>query len=253
VRYRNPGAGQATTATLVTTSERESFTFSSFDSGRTGAELPVDFELLDNGYGYVRIYSFADNDLLSVQLWERMVRLLRSKSIPGLIIDLRHNGGGSGFLADQMAAYFFNEPLRLGNTGYYNEKSKEFFFDPRTEDRYYLPPADLRYGGKVAVLVGPNCKSACEFFAYDMSLNERAAIVGQYATAGLGGSVADFRMPEGQFIRFTIGRAVDMNGEIHIEGKGVTPTIRVPVDEATLFDPGDPILEAGIRYLRGGN
>jgi C-terminal processing protease CtpA/Prc len=250
VRYRNPGVAGEETATLVTTSERESFTVSSFDTGRTGVELPVEFKLLDNGYGYVRIYSFADNDLLTVQLWERMIQVLNGRNVPGLVIDMRQNSGGKGFLADQMAAYFFNEPLRLGNTGYYNEKLDDFFFDPRTEDRFYLPSADLRYHGKVAVLIGPNCKSACEFFAYDMSIQERAAIVGQYPTAGLGGSVAEFKMPGGQFIRYTIGRAVDMNGEIHIEGKGVTPTVKVPVDETTLFGAGDPVLEAALVHLR---
>lgn len=250
IRYKNPGATVEATATLVTTGERESFNFSSFESGRTGAELPVEFKLLDNGYGYVRIYSFADNDLLTVQLWERMIQVLKGMQAPGLIIDMRQNSGGKGFLADQMAAYFFNEPLRLGNTGYYNEKLGDFFFDPRTEDRFYLPPPDLRYHGKVAVLVGPSCKSACEFFAYDMSIQDRAAIVGQYPTAGLGGSVAEFKMPGGQFVRYTIGRAVDINGEIHIEGKGVAPTVKVPVDETTLFSEGDPVLEAALGYLR---
>jgi C-terminal processing protease CtpA/Prc len=251
VRYQNPGASAAETASLVTVNERESFDISSFEAGHTGAELPVEFKLLDNGLGYVRIYSFADNDLLTVQLWEHMMQVLRAQQVPGLVIDMRQNSGGSGFLADQMAAYFFNEPLHLGNTGYYDKQSNKFFFDPRTEDRFYLPAPDLRYQGKVAVLIGPNCKSACEFFAYDVSLQGRAAIVGQYPTAGLGGSVADFKMPGGQFIRFTIGRAVDMNGQIHIEGKGVAPTIRVPVNEETLFSTGDPVLEAGERYLKG--
>ncbi|MEZ4617768.1 MAG: S41 family peptidase [Caldilineaceae bacterium] len=63
-------------------------------------------------------------------------------------------------------------------------------------NRYYLPSEDLRYHGDIAVLVGPYCNSACEFFAYDMTIQDRAAIVGQYPTAGLGGSVEQFLMPE---------------------------------------------------------
>ncbi len=43
-------------------------------------------------------------------------------------------------------------------------------FDPRTVERFYLPLGDLRYDGAVAVLTGPNCSSACEFFTYDMTL-----------------------------------------------------------------------------------
>ena len=34
-----------------------------------------------------------------------------------------------------------------------------------------------------------------------------------------------------------------MNGEVHIEGKGVAPTVKVPVTEETLFAEGDVILE----------
>lgn len=247
--YKNPGDTETQTVTLEAIPERDSFVFSSFNAGRTGFEQPVEYTLLDDGYGYAKIYSFADNDLLSIQLWERMIRSLNAAQVPGLIIDMRQNSGGRGFLADQMAAYFFNESLELGNTGLYNEETGDFYFDERTIDRFYLPADDLRYDGEVAVLIGPNCNSACEFFTYDMTLQDRAAVVGQYPTAGLGGSVEDFLMPENQPIRMTIGRNVDMNGEIHIEGKGVPPTVQVPVNEETLFSEGDPILEAAIDYL----
>ena len=50
-------------------------------------------------------------------------------------------------------------------------------------------------------------------------------------------------------MQFTVGRAVDMNGDIHIEGQGVPPTVKVPVDEETLFSDGDPLMDAAIDYL----
>lgn len=248
VGFVNPG-GSEEMVTMTAVPEFDSFNFSSLNVGRTGLELPLEYEFLPDGYMLVQIFSFSDNDLLSVQLWERMMRVLNENQIPGLIIDMRQNGGGSGFLADQMAAYFFNEPHVLGNAGFYDEDRGEFYFDPRTEDRFYLPAKELRYNGDVAVLVGPNCASACEFFSYDMTIADRAAIVGQYPTAGLGGSVDEVLMPEGEAFRFTQGRAVDNDGNIHIEGIGVVPTVRVPVNEDTLFSTGDPILEAAIEYL----
>jgi hypothetical protein len=101
----------------------------------------------------------------------------------------------------------------------------------------------------VAVLIGPNCNSACEFFAYDMTVQDRASVVGQYPTGGLGGSIDTVLMPEAEFFRYTAGRAVDMNGDIHIEGKGVPPTVKVPVTEETLFSDGDPVLDAAIDHL----
>ncbi len=242
--------GEEVTDTMEVVSEFESFNFSSFNQGRTGFELPVEYRLLeDSDHGYVKIYSFSDNSLLTVQLWERMLHALDRNGVGGLIIDMRQNSGGSGFLADQMAAYFFDEPHVLGNTGRYDEDRGEFYFDPRGEDRYYLPAEDLRYSGEVAVIVGPNCNSACEFFAYNMTIDDRSIIVGQYPTAGLGGSIKSIKMPDEEFFTFTAGRAVDPNGDIHIEGKGVPPTLQVPVTAETLLAEGDMLLDASIAYL----
>ena len=242
--------GEEKTVDLATSGERDSFNFSSFNVGRTGFELPVEYKLLeDQNYGYVKINSFADNDLLSIQLWERLMRTLNENGVQGLIVDMRQNSGGSGFLADQMAAYFFDEPITLGNTGRYDKSRDEFYFDPRNEDVFYLPADELRYGGQVAVLIGPNCNSACEFFTYDMTIDNRAAVVGQYPTAGLGGSVKQIRLPENEQFQYTGGRAVDANGEIHIEGKGVPPTVAVPVNEETLLTDDDVILNTAVAWL----
>ncbi|RLT34740.1 MAG: hypothetical protein DWI57_16170 [Chloroflexi bacterium] len=242
--------GEETTVELAVTGERDSFNFSSFNVGKTGFELPVEYKLLkESNYGYVKINSFADNDLLSVQLWERLMRTLNDNGVQGLIIDMRQNAGGSGFLADQMAAYFFDEDHVLGNTGRYDKSRDEFYFDPRSEEVFYLPADELRYGGEVAVLIGPNCNSACEFFTYDMTIDSRAAVVGHYPTAGLGGSVKQIRLPENEQFQYTGGRAVDANGEIHIEGKGVPPTVAVPVNEETLLTDDDVILNTAIAWL----
>ena len=250
-------AGEEVTETMKVISEFESFSFSSFARGTTGFEIPVDYELLEagdhgeNDYGYVKIDSFSDNSVLTVQLWERMIRTLNRYAINGLIIDMRQNGGGSGFLADQMAAYFFDEPHVLGNAGYYDEDRGEFYFNPDGEDRYYLPAEDLRYEGEVAVIVGPFCLSACEFFSYDLTIDDRAHIVGHYPTGGLGGSIKSIMMPEDEYFTFTIGRAVDADGEIHIEGIGVVPTVQVPVTIETLLagEDEDILLDAAVAHL----
>ncbi len=248
VTYRNPD-GDSETVTLETTDEFISFNQSSFNRGRTGLELPVEYRVLDSGLIYVAIYSFSDNDLLTIQLWERLMQTLNDSGVPGLIIDMRSNGGGSGFLADQMAAYFFNETFELGNTSLYDRGVNDFVTDPNQADDFFLPEENLRFQGEVAVLVGPNCLSACEFFSYDMTIDDRAAIVGQYPTGGLGGSITDFAMPDGLFVRMTVGRAMDANGDIHIEGIGVVPTVQVPINEETLLGGGDPVLEAAETYL----
>lgn len=250
VTFKNPGEDEQTVS-METVPERDSFSFSSFNNGVTGLELPVEFEILPSGYGVVSIYSFSDDEYLTVQLWERMIRTFKASEVNGIIIDMRNNGGGSGFLADQMAAYFFTEPIVVGNSGVYNEDYGDFYFDERGEDLLYLPPEELIYDGPVAVIVSPACFSACEFFSYDFTLRDadNTAIVGFYPTGGLGGGVEDFYMPEGISIRFTVSRAISPDGSIHIEGQGVAPTVRVPVTEETLFSDGDPVLEAAQEAL----
>ena len=249
VTYKNPGDIKEFTATLKTVTEQDSFRFSSFNKGLTGSEPPVEFKLLDNGYGYVKIYSFLDNELLTVQLWERMIQTLIGRDTPGLIIDMRQNGGGSGFLANEMAAYFFNEEVNTGNTAGYDEDLSEFYADPNREGKFILPPENLRYDGKIALVIGPNCNSACEYFARTMTLLDRAAIVGQYPTAGLGGGQTTYLMPDGLQLQYSIGRNIDSDGNIIIEGTGVPPTVKVPVDEDTLFSEGDPVQDAAVAYL----
>ena len=251
VTFQNPGEAEQT-ATLEVVPERESFSFGSFFFGQSDTDLPVEYDVLPSGYGYLKITSFSDNDVLSIQVWERAIEYFNANEVPGVIIDMRFNGGGSGWLADQMAAYFFDEEIVVGNTARYSKDTGEFYMDPGDETRMIPPRPALQYHGPVAVLVGPACASACEFFSYNMTINDRAIIVGQYPSDGAGGSVEQFLMPEGIFTQLTIGRAVDAEGNIHLEGAGVVPTVKVPVTLETLQQQAngeDVILAAAEQAL----
>ncbi len=251
VTFKNPG-GAEKTATLAVVEERDSFAYSSFYAGVSATELPVEFDVLPSGYGYIKINSFLDNDVLSIQVWERAIKFFNDNSVPGVILDLRINGGGSGWLADQMAAYFFNEETLVGNTAYYDDSSGEFYMDPGDES-YMIPPrADLQYNGPVVVMVGPACASACEFFSYNMTINDRATVVGFYPSDGAGGSVEQFIMPEDITVQMTIGRAVDAEGNIHLEGKGVAPDVKAPMTFETLkrlANGEDVVLETAVKVV----
>lgn len=251
VKFKNPGESEQT-ANLKVVNEYDSFNFASFNAGQSPTALPVEYKLLPSGYGYIAINSFLDNDVLSIQVWERAIRFFKQNKIPGIILDMRHNSGGNGWLADQMAAYFFNKEIVVGNVAYYNKGSGKFYMDPGDQTSMIPPPADLQFNGPVAVMVGPGCYSACEFFSYDMTINNRATVVGQYSTEGAGGSVEQFIMPEHISVQMTYGRAVDANGKIHIEGKGVVPTVKVPVTVDTLKKQAngeDVVLEAAVNAL----
>ena len=99
-----------------------------------------------------------------------------------------------------------------------------------------IPPrSDLQYDGKVVLMVGPGCVSACEFFSHAMTIDNRATVVGQYPSAGGGGSVDQFVMPGGLFVEMPIGKTLDKDGNIIIEGVGIVPTVKVPVTVSTVI------------------
>lgn len=253
LQFRNPADDEIQQETLTTIFDLESFAQSGYRSTsgqQTLGELPVEYVMRDDGFAYVKIYSFSDDLPLTVSLWERFIARVLFEGALGVIVDLRENGGGSGYLGDQLPAYFFDQDYVIGRTARYSQKQDAYVINPAEEDRFVPPVSGLIYNGPVAVIVSPNCASACESFAWAMTINDRAMIVGNYPTAGLGGSVVPISMPDGLTFSYTNSRSLDANGEISIEGKGIAPTVRVPVTAETLFSAGDPLLDAAIEALR---
>ena len=228
ITFVNPN-GSEKTATLDVVEERNSFSVTSFAAGEPVTALPVEYDILPSGYGYLKIGSFSENQVLSIQIWEYAIQYFNQNEVPGVIIDMRHNSGGSGWLADQMAAYFFDEETVAGKGSSYDEVTGDFYLDPASESLMIPPRADLQYSGPVVVMVGPACVSACEFFSYAMTINDRSTVVGQYPSSGAGGGVEAFLMPENTYVQMTVSRGLDPDGNIHIEGGGVAPDVRVPV------------------------
>jgi len=131
-------------------------------------------------------------------------------------------------LATDFAAYFFDEEITVNRNAYYNDISGEFEY--LDTDRT-IEPAPLFYEGEVAVLVGPDCVSACEGFSYMMQMDGRAVVVGHYPTAGAYGEVGQgqYDLPEALSMQFPTGRPEALDGTVLIEGAGVVPDVLVPV------------------------
>lgn len=249
VTYRNGETGELDTVTLVASDEGETFNRSSIRAGAPEFVGPVEFDLLPNGYGYVQINTFSGNEVLTIQDWEFFLTTIKDAGIPGIIVDMRYNGGGSPVLANQMAGYFYDEETVIGYRAVYNDETEEFFVREEAPTIVYPAPEPFRYDGEVAVLVGPACASACETFSYAMSQLDNVEIVGKYPSQGLGGGVQDFLLPESLRFRYTVNRGLNADQEIHIEGVGVPPTVEVPITEETVFSDEDVILQAAIDHL----
>jgi C-terminal processing protease CtpA/Prc len=252
ILFQNPRAASPEEQTLTSTVEYDSLfaTISSFNFDEL--ELPIEGEVIDGtGIGYVTIKTFSDDYNLLARLWERYIENLIDNEIPALIIDLRVNGGGSGGLALDFVEYFFDEEHVLSQRLYYNDISGEF------ETRGLparIKPGPLHYQGAIAVLVSPDCASACEGFTYAITQDSRAIVVGHFPTAGMYGEVGrgQYDLPAEISLQFPTGRPETPDGELLIEGVGIIPDILVPVTEASALGTTDAVLQAAIDALLAG-
>lgn len=217
-------------------------------------EMAVSYEMID-GFGYVEVPGFSRTGV-SLTIWEDFVRQMNEFEIPGVIIDMRGNGGGSGGMADIMTAYFFSEDAPLIDSSevfVYDTELEAIVQAPESDFEVYAPTPDEVYGGDVVILVDQNCASACEFFTYAMQASGRATVVGQHATVGAGGAVNRLLMPDGIVFTYTYTRVLtEVGGDPTIEGIGVIPDVKVPVTLETLQaerDGEDPVLDAAIAEL----
>jgi C-terminal processing protease CtpA/Prc len=248
VKYKNPG-GQEKTISMQAQAEYDSLFKSIPSFNQNVLELPITGRVLDSGLGYLRINTFNDDYSLMAKLWDRYMKEMVDNDVPGLIIDLRANSGGSSGLAMNFAGYFFDQEIKLYDTYYYNANSGQF------EASGYptlIKPAPLYYNGPIAVLVSPDCVSACEGFAYALHQNQRSTVVGNYPTAGAFGEVGlgQYKLPDNFSMQFPTGRSVTPNGEVVIEGKGVIPDVTVPVTLDSVLGQTDTVLEAAVQALQ---
>jgi C-terminal processing protease CtpA/Prc len=249
ITYKNPGQSQEGQASLVAVVEYDSFfkTLAGFEQDKLS--LPIESEVLDDsGLGYIQITSFSDDYNLLARLWERTVQNLIDEEIPGLIIDLRTNPGGSAGLARGFAGYFFDREIPLYQTLYFSEKTGKF--EPSGLPSK-IEPAPLYYEGAIAVLVSPDCVSACEGFANALQQEGRAIIVGHYPSAGAFGEVGQgqYKLPEEITMQFPTGRPETLEGQLVIEGEGIIPDILVPVTAESALGQVDALLEAAVQAL----
>jgi len=253
VTFLNPGEAAPVTTVITATAERESFSATSIYAGFDFNALPVEYELLPSGYGYIKINSLSDDINLIIRLWEWALEVMISNEVPALIIDLRQNSGGSP-LGTLFASYFVEERIDISRSYYYSEKSGEF--ETYGPPDYTEPDDALYYDGQIGVLVGSACMSACEDVAYVLSQLEQTRVFGFYASNGMFGEVArgQYDLPGGYGFQAPTGMSKDMDGNIIIEATGVLPDVRVPLNEATVkaqfVDGEDLVLNFAIETIQ---
>lgn len=213
--------------------------------------VPVELQTLTTGdktIGYIKINTNSDDLNLLVRLFERGLKAFQEQKVAGIIIDLRRNPGGAPL---GLAGFLTKKEIIMGQLEYCSSATGKF--EPEGEPQKVTANENQYTFGKMAVLVGLNCASACEIEAYGFSQVPGMMVIGQYPTGGIEAEVSrgQIKMPEGITMQFPTGREVLPDGTLFLEGVGVQPTIQVPINEKTVLSTDDPVIEAAKKAILG--
>lgn len=149
----------------------------------------------------------------------RLLDELQAENIDGLIVDLRHNGGGSLQEANELTGLF----IEYGPTVQIRHASRRVWRDGKRLRSPY-------YDGPMAVIINRLSASASEIFAGAIQDYERGVIVGD-RSFGKGTVQTMVPLTEGQ-LKLTESKFYRISGE-STQHRGVEPDIVFP----SLFDP----------------
>ena len=201
---------------------------------RAQVEQPLDFvlersnvqvhsvkqELLEPGFGYVRITHFSETTPSDLT---KAIAELKSISpqgrLKGLVLDLRNNPGGVLEAAVSVSDAFLDDGAIVSASG--RAAESKFEMD--------ATPGDLLDGADMVVLVNGGSASASEIVAGALKDHGRAMLIGR-TTFGKGSVQTVMPLSDGRAIKLTTSRYFTPSGA-SIHDKGIDPDIVVERDQ----------------------
>lgn len=200
---------------------------------------------LGDGVRYVMIANWNSGDAALLEPAREFIAKTPAEC-PGLVIDVRPNGGGDELAARSVAALLVDQPTVYARNDRVDPESPAGFtevFDRVIEPAAARPPKPA----KIAVLIGPACMSSNESFIQMMRHGARARLFGE-RTRGSSGNPQPHELCEGLTLMLPSWRDMEPDGQL-IEGRGIEPDVTVQWNDA---GKGDPVVEAAIEWIRGG-
>jgi carboxyl-terminal processing protease len=173
----------------------------------------VKSELLEQGYGYVRLSNFNETAARDIKDAIDALEKKNKSRLSGLVFDLRYNPGGLLDQAVDVSSLFMDEGVVVSTIGR-NKDQKEVKYARKGLARKDLP---------VAVLVNGSSASAAEIVAGALQDNNRALILGQ-STFGKGSVQTVMDLGQDMGLKLTIARYYTPSGR-SIQEKGVQPDV----------------------------
>lgn len=214
---------------------------------RTISDAPqLTARLLPSGFAYVRFNRFRAP--VAKLLKEALAKF---KDAPGLILDLRSNGGGDGREGLKVAGYFFDEKTPIARIVTRSGKPPSALFGLVSFPKEFQAGerGGRLYSNPVVVLVNEGTGSTAELIANALHERGRAYVVGTQSCGCVLGVLDHRELKGGGDLAVSEIAFVTPDGR-KLEGSGVTPDKTVTVTLRDLQAGRDAAVEEAEAYLK---
>lgn len=202
----------------------------------------VKAQMLENGYGYIRITQFQVKTGDEVGKALAKFRKDNGKKMSGLILDLRNNPGGVLQSAVEVADHFLTKGLIVYTKGRI----------ANSELRFSADPADASEGVPLVVLINGGSASASEIVAGALQDQKRGILMGT-DSFGKGSVQTVLPLNNDRALKITTALYYTPNGR-SIQAQGINPDIVVRRAKVTNEADGEAYKEADLfGHLGNGN
>ncbi len=207
---------------------------------RREVEIPtVEYEVLEDNIGYILLTEF---DETSVSQFNKAYSTLMDQNVDGLVVDLRNNPGGLLSVVRELLGHFVpDDGMIVYTEDKYGHKEKLY---AKTSSLCSKP---------LVVLVNEYSASASEIFSGAVQDHGTGTILGT-TTYGKGVMQQVIDLQDGTSVKVTVSKYFTPSGQ-DINGKGITPDVKVEQDEAVRYLSDVPYeqdtqLQAAVRQIK---
>jgi carboxyl-terminal processing protease len=199
-----------------------------FTLKRSRVELhSVRGELIEPGFGYVRIAQFSETTADELQAALGALRQRNKGALKGLVLDLRDNPGGVLEAAVSVADAFLDGGVIVTAKGR----------TPESKFEMDAMPGDDLSGAPIVILVNGGSASAAEIVAGALKDNHRAILMGRQ-TFGKGSVQTVMPLAEDRALKLTTSLYYTPSG-VSINHRGIAPDIELERDLKGPAESGD--------------
>ena len=199
-------------------------------------------EILEPGFGYIRVTTFQNNTGEQVAAALRALTAENGSDLKGLVLDLRNNPGGLLNAAVAVSDVFLESGMIVYTEG--RKQAARLTFSATAGD-------ELK-GAPIGVLINGGSASASEIVSGALQDHKRAIIVGE-KSFGKGSVQTVVNLRNGAAVKLTTARYYTPNGR-SIQATGIVPDVKLENLQVAQTQKQDlaPISEASLSgHLAG--